>query len=339
MAALRMSSTAVQLGRSAQGAYMIKALPNRMMPATQRMFATANAKPVEGQSSPNKHLTSSHTYKREWAWDHPVYSEEEVNGIKIAHREAKTWSDYIALGMVRLLRRGFDLATGYKHEPDIASGKVDPSAITEPKKYQMSEEEWLTRFIFLESIAGVPGMVGGMCRHLKSLRKLQNDGSWIESLLEEAENERIHLMTFLDIRKPSYFTRFMIVAGQGVFFNSFFLSYLISPRTCHRFVGFLEEEAVITYSRCLVDLDKGKLPEWSNMPAPEIAIDYWKLGSDATLRDVILAVRADESSHRLVNHTLANLKDGDLNPFINNDLEPTSLSHQVGFERAECIKS
>lgn len=72
----------------------------------------------------------------------------------------------------------------------------------------------------------------------------------------------------------------------------------MSPKICHRFVGFLEEEAVITYTRCLEDLDAGKLPTWSNLPAPSIAKTYWKLPDDATMRDVLLVIRADEATHR-----------------------------------------
>ena len=49
----------------------------------------------------------------------------------------------------------------------------------------------LVRFIFLESIAGVPGMVAGMLRHLHSLRRLKRDNGWIETLLEESYNERM----------------------------------------------------------------------------------------------------------------------------------------------------
>lgn len=80
--------------------------------------------------------------------------------------------------------------------------------------------------------------------------------------------------------------------------SAFFLTYLISPKICHRFVGFLEEEAVITYTRCLEDLDAGRLPTWSNLPAPPIAKTYWKLSDDATMRDVLLVIRADEATHR-----------------------------------------
>jgi ubiquinol oxidase len=52
----------------------------------------------------------------------------------------------------------------------------------------------------------------------------------------------------------------------------------------------------------LVGVDNGS---YANLPAPEIAIDYWKLAPDARLRDVIIAVRADEAHHRDVNHEFA----------------------------------
>ena len=42
-----------------------------------------------------------------------------------------------------------------------------------------------------------------------------------------------------------------------------------------------------------------------NPPAPDLAISYWKLRPDARLRDVVLAVRADEAGHRDVNHQFA----------------------------------
>ena len=48
----------------------------------------------------------------------------------------------------------------------------------------MTERKWLNRCIILESVAGVPGMVGGMARHLRSLRTLNRDNGWIHHLLE-----------------------------------------------------------------------------------------------------------------------------------------------------------
>ena len=82
----------------------------------------------------------------------------------------------------------------------------------------------------------------------------------------------------------------------------FFLLYLISPKTAHRVVGYLEEEAVFSYTEYLAGVDDGSYP---NVPAPRIAIDYWNLAPDARLREVIIAVRADEAHHRDVNHAFA----------------------------------
>ncbi len=158
------------------------------------------------------------------------------------------------------------------------------------------------RAVVLETVAAVPGMVGGMLNHLKSLRRMQDDRGWIHTLLAEAENERMHLMTFIAVAKPNWFERLLIILAQGAFFNFFFLLYLAAPRTAHRLVGYFEEEAVISYSQYLAEIDAGRLP---NPPAPQLAIDYWRLAPDATLRDVVIAVRADEAGHRDVNHAFA----------------------------------
>ncbi len=159
------------------------------------------------------------------------------------------------------------------------------------------------RAVVLETIAGVPGMVGGTLQHLHSLRSMQSDNGWIRTLLEEAENERMHLMTFIEIAKPNKFERLLIVIAQGIFYNFFFLLYLISSKTAHRVVGYFEEEAVYSYTEYLAGVDSGK---YENIPAPQLAINYWHLPADAKLRDVIIVVRADEAGHRDVNHAFAN---------------------------------
>lgn len=163
------------------------------------------------------------------------------------------------------------------------------------------------RAVVLETVAAVPGMVAAMLNHLKCLRRMEGDRGWIKALLDEAENERMHLMTFIAVAQPSAFERFLIVAAQGVFFNAFFLLYLFSPRTAHRLVGYFEEEAVVSYSAYLAEIDAGRLP---NGPAPDIAIAYWNLPSGARLRDVVAAVRADEAGHRDANHQFADVLSG-----------------------------
>lgn len=126
----------------------------------------------------------------------------------------------------------------------------------------MNERDWLNRIVFLETVAGVPGMIGGLVRHLRSLRTLERDHGWIHHLLQEAENERMHLFIFLSMRNPGIILRSGIALTQLVFFNFYFLMYLIAPKMSHRFVGYLEEEAVTTYTKCLQAVDDGRLPLW-----------------------------------------------------------------------------
>ncbi len=158
------------------------------------------------------------------------------------------------------------------------------------------------RAVVLETVAAVPGMVGGALQHLRSLRRMEDDHGWIHTLLDEAENERMHLMTFVHIARPSGLERALIVLAQGAFYNAFFLLYLVSPRTAHRVVGYFEEEAVLSYTQYLEEIDAGR---HENVPAPQIAIGYWKLPQDARLRDVVLVIRDDEAGHRDANHGFA----------------------------------
>ena len=192
------------------------------------------------------------------------------------HHPARNLSDRLALGFVKALRFFADtfFAKRYGH-----------------------------RAIVLETVAAVPGMVGAALNHLKCLRRMCDDRGWIRTLLDEAENERMHLMTFIEIAKPNLFERLLVLLVQGVFYNAFFLLYLFSPKTAHRIVGYFEEEAVISYTSYLAEIDAGR---HANVAAPAIAKRYWQLPDDATLRDVVIVVRADEANHRDVNHGFAN---------------------------------
>ncbi|GLT63392.1 hypothetical protein SLA2020_359590 [Shorea laevis] len=95
--------------------------------------------------------------------------------------------------------------------------------------------------MLLETVAAVPGMVGGMLLRCKSLRRFEHSGGWIKALLEEAENERMHLMTFIDISQPKWYERALVFAVQGFFFNFYFLTYMVSPKLAHRITGTLKK--------------------------------------------------------------------------------------------------
>jgi len=159
------------------------------------------------------------------------------------------------------------------------------------------------RAVVLETVAGVPGMVAGMWNHLRSLRKMRpDDRGWIRTLLEEAENERMHLMIFIEIAKPNWFERWMIITAQFLFWHFYMLLYIFFPKVAHRMVGYFEEQAVISYTSYLKAIELGKI---KNINAPDIAINYYGLNKDAKLREVITAVREDERGHSKANHEMA----------------------------------
>ena len=92
------------------------------------------------------------------------------------------------------------------------------------------------RAIVLETVAAVPGLVGAAMVHLRCLRWMRHDHGWIRALMEEAENERMHLMTFIEIARPSWLERALVLVAQAGFFTFFLLLYLLSARTAHRLV-------------------------------------------------------------------------------------------------------
>lgn len=191
------------------------------------------------------------------------------------HYKPKDISDRIALGFTKALRFIADtfFAKRYGH-----------------------------RAVVLETVAAVPGMVAGAGLHFKSLRRMEDDKGWIKELLDEADNERMHLMTFIEIAQPNIFERLIILLAQAIFITFYAIVYLFFPKTAHRIIGYFEEEAVRSYTEFLAEIDSGKI---ENVPAPRVAIDYWKLNEDATLRDVVIVVREDEAGHRDRNHEMA----------------------------------
>tara|TARA_Y100000589_G_scaffold249368_1_gene237454 strand:+ start:97 stop:708 length:612 start_codon:yes stop_codon:yes gene_type:complete len=188
------------------------------------------------------------------------------------------------------------------------------------------------RAVVLETVAAVPGMVAGMLIHLKSLRKMEDDKGWIKTLLDEAENERMHLMTFIHIAKPTFIERGIILIAQFIFIITYALIYLISQRTAHRIVGYFEEEAVVSYTEYLNELESGKIPD---QPAPEIAINYWNLPLHATLKDVVKVIRDDEAGHRDVNHKFADIIDNRVNKKKNVEIEKEQLSKEDNLKETD----
>ena len=159
------------------------------------------------------------------------------------------------------------------------------------------------RAVVLETVAGVPGMVAGVWMHFKSLRKMKvGYGEQIREMLAEAENERMHLMFFIEIAKPNYFERFIVLFSQMVFGLFYLFMYVFFTRTAHRMIGYFEDEAVKSYTEYLEIVESGEV---ENIPAPKLAISYYGIGSDSKLSDLIRCVRADEEHHSETNHNYA----------------------------------
>ena len=159
------------------------------------------------------------------------------------------------------------------------------------------------RAVVLETVAGVPGMVAGMLLHFTSLRKMKTGyGADIRELLAEAENERMHLMFFIEIAKPNWVERWLVLIAQFTFSIFYLVMYLADNRTAHRMVAYFEEEAVLSYTEYLELVESGTM---ENVPAPQLAIDYYGMNANAKLADLIKHVRADEQHHSEVNHRYA----------------------------------
>jgi len=232
---------------------------------------------------------------------HGDYTPEKLD-VKLTHVEPQNSMDNIALTAVKVTRIMFDTATGW-----------DNGSIT--------KEKILNRTIFLETVAAIPGMVAAIIRHFRSLRNMERDGGMLNMFLEEANNERMHLLTFITLKEPGYLFRASVIGGQLAFGSLFFLSYAMSPAFCHRFVGYIEEEACSTYTKIIQSIEEAPsdtdLAAWRKELAPKIARSYWKLGQNGTILDMIYAVRADEAEHRDVNHKISGVDDNIINPVYN----------------------
>ena len=159
------------------------------------------------------------------------------------------------------------------------------------------------RTVVLDTVAGGPGLVAGVLMHFKSLRSMKAGyGESIREMLAEAENERMHLMFFIEIAKPNLFERCLVLFAQTIFGVFYLIMYLFFTRTAHRMIGYFEDEAVKSYTDYLRKVEDGEI---ENFQAPLLAIKYYDLDRNAKLSDLIKAVRNDEQRHSEVNHSYA----------------------------------
>lgn len=77
-------------------------------------------------------------FKDNYTLPHPVWSKEELEAVAVKHVPPQGFVEHLAYYLMKCLKVGFDVASGFKF------GTHD-------------ERAWLTRIIFLETVAGVPG--------------------------------------------------------------------------------------------------------------------------------------------------------------------------------------
>lgn len=264
---------------------------------------------ASNKKHPLRPLTEEEKYKRDIAeGDHTgrqqnhIWTKQEIedNMAHLYRHQPVTFSDKLMNKLMYGLYHTFNFVTGFRAD--------NPS---------VQSIEW--RLIVLESVAGVPGFVAAGFRHFHSLRTMSRDHGWISTLIEEAENERMHLLLCLNTFQASWFTRMVVIGAQYVMVPFVMGVYLVHPRSLHRFVGYLEETACHTYVSIIKNVETPGTHlnnAWANTPAPPIAIGYYHLSSDAKWVDVLKCMMADECNHRDVNHTFADMDSDDPNPFI-----------------------
>ena len=222
---------------------------------------------------------------------HMTYPHDTMENLKIQHFKPERMSDWAAFWSVQWLFMMIYLMSGFYFRP-------------------MNEMKWLRRTFLMETISLIPGMVGSICRYLRTLRLMKRDRGWIHHLLEESDNERFHFFTFLTLYEPGIWMRVFVIFQQATFATLYFIAYLISPRFCHKFHGYLEEAAFKNYTMILHDIDRkgGPLSHWKDRPAGKDAVEYYRFDHTATMRDLVLAIRADEACHQESNHFLGEVE-------------------------------
>jgi len=157
----------------------------------------------------NGNCSAEYIYRK----SHASYKPEDLD-IELTHQEPTNFSDRAAFQAVKIVRGLFDTATGWSNDKIVTQDKI------------------LNRVIFLETVAAVPGMVAAVTRHFRSLRRMERDGGLMHLFLEEANNERMHLLSFIKMKDPGMFFRGAVVLSQFGFGSAFFLAYMASPKFC-----------------------------------------------------------------------------------------------------------
>src|SRR3989338_1266912 len=125
----------------------------------------------------------------------------------------------------------------------------------------------------LEAIASIPPLVIGVMKHFSFILKMEKQVCFESNeLFEEAENERMHLMIWMQVCKPTKLDRVLVFLSQVNFTWFIILSYWISPNFVNKLLEFLEESSIDSYTDFMKDIEAGK---YAHIPVPPIALEYY----------------------------------------------------------------
>ena len=103
--------------------------------------------------------------------------------------------------------------------------KLCSSGVKVTYSYTQTVPSISRRIIFLETVAGVPGMVAAMMRHMMSLRRMQRDHGWIHTLLGKLPRIALNILTCSGITQdPATSRSYQLAYLHGL--GSVFLSTL-----------------------------------------------------------------------------------------------------------------
>jgi ubiquinol oxidase len=93
-----------------------------------------------------------------------TYPHDTMENLKIQHFKPEKMADWAAFWAVQWLMLMINLMSGFYFGP-------------------MTEIKWLRRTFLMETVSLIPGMVGSICRYLRTLRMMKRDRGWIHHLL------------------------------------------------------------------------------------------------------------------------------------------------------------
>lgn len=92
---------------------------------------------------------------------HLSYSKKDSEKLKVFHIKPEKMADRAALMTVKWVSFLVNTLSRYNMGT-------------------MTEKKWLTRTLILETLSGVPAVVGGLARHMRILRLFKKDNGWIQ---------------------------------------------------------------------------------------------------------------------------------------------------------------